>query len=208
MATTWTAGGPGYPVRVTFDRDQEINRLWGIPIFGMVGRWFLLIPHFLVLMVLGIAAGLSVFVTWIPILFSGRFPGWALDLYEMLYRWFVRVAAYQMLMVEPYPPFSSDAPYPVDLTIDAPQEINNLWGIPLFGLWLRGLLTIPHAIVLFFLGIGVWLGLFVIWLPVLVNGRFPQLGYDLYGGYFRLSTRISIWTLLVPVPYPPISPLE
>ncbi|HEX5589611.1 MAG TPA: DUF4389 domain-containing protein, partial [Candidatus Limnocylindrales bacterium] len=143
MTTTWTAGGPGYPVQVTFDRDQEINRLWGIPIFGMLLRWFLLIPHFLILMVLGMVSGLSILVTWIPILFSGRFPVWALDLYELTYRWFLRVSAYFLLMTDDYPPFSGDAPYPVDLTIDAPQEINRLWGIPIFGLWLRGLLTIP-----------------------------------------------------------------
>ncbi|MCI0583496.1 MAG: DUF4389 domain-containing protein [Chloroflexi bacterium] len=197
------AGRTGYPVRVTFDRNQEINRLWGIPFFGMLVRWLLLIPHFLVIMVLGIASGLSLLVTWIPILFTGRFPVWALDLYELTYRWFVRVSAYFFLMTDAYPPFSGDAPYPADVTIDAPREINQLWGIPLLGAWVRGLLTIPQAIVLFFLGIGIGFALLVIWLPVLVNGRFPQLGYDLFGGYLRMSTRVSIYTLLVPVPYPP-----
>jgi hypothetical protein len=48
----------------------------------------------------------------------------------------------------------------------------------------------------------------VTWIPVLLNGRFPQLGYDLVGGYLRLSIRLSMWTLLVPVPYPPISTSE
>lgn len=206
--TTWTAGQPGYPVQVTFDRNQEINRLWGIPVFGLLLRWFLLIPHFLIIMVLGMASGMSVFVTWIPVLFSGRFPAWAVDLYELTYRWFLRVSAYFLLMTDVYPPFSADAPYPVGFAIAAPKEINRLWGIPMFGLWLRGLLTIPQAIVIFILGVGIFLAMFVIWLPVLINGRFPQLGYDLFGGYLRLSTRVSIWTLMVPVPYPPISPLE
>lgn len=201
-------GGLGYPVRVTFDRNQEINRLWGIPLFGLLARWFLLIPHFIILWVLGLVSGLTILVTWIPILFTGRFPTWALDLYEMTYRWSTRVAAYALLMVGPYPPFSSDARYPVDVTIDAPQEINRLWGIPLLGLWLRGLLVLPHVIVLFFLGIGIGVAMLVTWLPVLLNGRFPQLGYDLFGGYLRLSTRVSIWTLLVPVGYPPIGIAE
>ena len=205
-ATTMTFGS-GYPVRVTFDRDQEINRVWGVPLFGMLARWILLIPHLLVIMVLGFACGLSVLVTWIPILVNGRFPGWAMDLYEMTYRWYVRVAAYGLLMVEAYPPFSSNAPYPVDVTIDAPQEIGNIWGIPILGIWVRALLVIPQAIVVALLGTVCWLALWVIWIPVLANGRFPQLGYDLFGGYLRISTRVSIWSLLVPVPYPPISPL-
>lgn len=208
MAATTMPGRSGYPVRITFDRDEEINRLWGIPLFGMLARLILLLPHYLVLMVLGIASGLSVLVTWIPILGSGRFPGWAMDLYEVTYRWYVRVAAYALLMVEDYPPFSPDAPYPVDLTIDAPQEISNVWGIPLIGIWVRGLLAIPQGIVIFFLGIACWLALWVVWIPVLAYGRFPQLGYDLFGGYLRISTRVSIWTLLVPVPYPPFSPME
>jgi hypothetical protein len=196
---------PGYGVRVTFDRDQEINRLWGIPFFGLMVRWIILIPHFLVVMVLGIAGGLSVLVTWIPVLIDGRLPGWAIDLYELTYRWFVRVSAYWFLMAEPYPPFSSDAPYPVDITVDAPQELNRLWGIPFFGIWVRGLLVIPHAIVLFILTIGISFAMFVTWIPILVNGRLPDIGYDLFEGYLRLSTRMSIWTLLVPIPYPPIS---
>jgi hypothetical protein len=208
MTATTMPGGFGYPVRVTIDRDQEINRLWGIPIFGLLARWFILIPHFLVLWVLGVVSGLSILVTWIPILVNGRFPGWAMDLYETTYRWSVRVAAYALLMVGPYPPFSADAPYPVDVTVDAPREINRLWGIPFLGIWVRGLLVIPHVIVLFFVGIVVWFALWVTWIPVLLNGRFPQVGYDLFGGYLRLSTRLSMWTLLVPVPYPPISTSE
>jgi len=206
-AATMTSGS-SYAIQVTFDRNQQINRLWGIPLFGILARWLLLIPHVLVITVLGIASGLSVLVTWIPILVNGRFPGWAMDLYEITYRWSTRITAYGVLMVDAYPPFSADAPYPVDVTVDAPNEMNRLWGIPFFGIWLRGLLAIPHAIVVFILGIGVFFAMFVVWIPVLIDGRFPQLGYDLFGGYLRLSTRIAIWTLLVPAPYPPLSPTE
>jgi hypothetical protein len=208
MTAMTTPGGPGYPIKVTFDRDQQINRLWGIPVVGMTIRWILLIPHFLIVWILGVVSGLSILVTWIPVLVSGRFPTWALDLYEMTYRWTVRISAYGLLMVGPYPPFSSDAPYPVDVTIDSGRELNRLWGIPFLGIWLRSLLLIPHAIVVFILAIGMGFAFLVIWLPVLLNGRFPQLGYDLFGGYLRLSTRMSLWALLVPAPYPPISPTE
>jgi hypothetical protein len=208
MAAATVPMQPGGGVRVTFDRNQEINRLWGIPFFGLLARGIILIPHLLVIWVLGFASGLSVLVTWIPILIDGRFPGWAMDLYEMTYRWTVRVTAYWLMMAAPYPPFSADAPYPVDVMVDAPRELNRLWGIPFVGYWVRGILVIPHAIVLFFLTIGFSFGLLVTWIPVLLNGRFPQLGYDLYGGYLRLSTRVSIYTLLVPIPYPPISPTE
>jgi hypothetical protein len=201
-------GGAGPAVRVSFDRDQSINRLWGIPLFGIAVRAFLAIPHFLVLWVLGVLSALSVLVTWIPVLVVGRLPGWALELYVTTYRWSVRVTAWVLLMVGPYPPFSSIAPYPVNLEVRPDASINRLWGIPFLGIWVRGLLVIPHVIVLFILSIGIGFAMLVTWIPVLVNGRFPQLGYDLFGGYLRLSTRMSLWTLLVPTPYPSISPLE
>jgi hypothetical protein len=49
---------------------------------------------------------LGVFVLWIPILISGRYPEWAATLYSGLLRYQVRVGAYIMLLPVPYPPFS------------------------------------------------------------------------------------------------------
>jgi Domain of unknown function (DUF4389) len=49
---------------------------------------------------------LGVFVLWIPILISGRYPEWAVTLYSGLLRYQVRVGAYIMLLPVPYPPFS------------------------------------------------------------------------------------------------------
>ena len=45
-----------YPVDVRFREDAPINRLWGIPVLGYIVRWCVLIPHFIVLFFLGIAA--------------------------------------------------------------------------------------------------------------------------------------------------------
>lgn len=206
MATTAMPTGGGQPVQVLIDRDQSINRLWGIPLFGMLVRWVLLIPHLLILWILGVLVAISALVSWIPILFLGRLPDTFVDLYVLTYRWTVRVGAYAVLMVEPYPPFSPAAPYPVDISVVAGTSINRLWGIPFLGFWVRSILVIPHAIVLFVLGIGIAFAMLVTWIPVLINGRFPQLGYDLFGSYLRLSTRVTLWTLFVPTPYPPINP--
>lgn len=201
-------GGSGYPVHLTIDRDQSINRLWGIPFFGLVVRWILLIPHWLILAVLGFITGLTLLISWIPVLFLGQLPAALFSLYVMTYRWGVRVVAYAVLMTDAYPPFSLDSPYGVDLIVEPRSSINRLWGIPFFGLLVRELLLIPQAIVLFFLGIAVYVVMLVIWIPVLVNGRFPQVGYDLFGGYLRLTSRVSLWILLMPMPYPPFGPGE
>ena len=41
---------------VTIDAGEVQNRLWGIPFLGVAVRSILLIPHFLVILVLSIAA--------------------------------------------------------------------------------------------------------------------------------------------------------
>ena len=202
------AGSSGYPVHLTIDRTQRVNRLWGIPLVGLVLRWILLIPHWLIIGILGFLAGLSVLVSWIPVLFLGRMPDMLFDLYVMTYRWAARVAAYAVLMTDSYPPFSLNVSYPVDLIVEPRSSLNRLWGIPFFGFLARELALIPHLIVLFFLGIVVYVAMLVMWIPVLVNGRFPQIGYDLFGGYLRLTSRASLWLLLMPMPYPPIGPSE
>lgn len=210
-AASGMSGGPsgsGYPVHLTIDRNQTINRLWGIPFFGLMVRWILLLPHWLILVVLGTVAGLSVLISWIPVLFLGQMPAMLFDLYVMTYRWGTRVAAYAVLMTDAYPPFSLSTPYGVDLIVEPRATINRLWGIPFFGVLARQILLIPQAIVLFFLGIAVYVVMFVVWIPVLMNGRFPQVGYDLFGGYLRLTSRVSLWILLMPMPYPPLGPSE
>jgi len=193
-----------YPVQVSFDPEQRINRLWGIPFLGMAARWLALIPHLFVAWVLSVGLGLSVLVSWIPVLFLGRQP--LAGFYVGTYRYLTRVIAWGFFLAGPYPPFSWNTAYPVN--VDAPTDgsINRLWGIPFLGLWLRGLLVIPHAIVLFALAIVLYFGIFVIWIPILINGRMPALGYQLYGGYLRLYARVYLWVFLTPVPYPPLLP--
>jgi hypothetical protein len=193
-----------YPVQVSFDPEQRVNRLWGIPFFGMAVRWFVLIPHFIVAYVLILAMGLSVLVSWIPVLFMGRQP--FAGFYGGTYRYMTRMIAWGLFLAGPYPPFSWNAAYPVNVDVPTGGAINRLWGIPIIGLWVRSLLIIPHAIVLLFLSVAMYLGIFVIWIPILINGRMPAIGYQLYGGYLRLYARSGLWVSLMPVPYPPFVP--
>jgi len=70
-------------------------------------KWFLAIPHYVVLIFLGIAAVVSVIIAWFAILFTGRYPRSLFDFVVGVLRWGNRVAAYAFLMVtDRYPPFS------------------------------------------------------------------------------------------------------
>jgi len=97
------------PVGVHISLDSlEINRLWGIPLFGYLVRVLILLPHLIVLTFAAIVIALSMLVLWIPILSSGRYPEWAVSLYGAFFRYVVRVEAYLLLLPVPYPPLWFD----------------------------------------------------------------------------------------------------
>jgi hypothetical protein len=69
-------------------------------------KWFLAIPHYVVLTVLYIGAVFAVLVAWFSILFTGRFPRPIFDYLVGVGRWTNRVTAYALILVtDQYPPF-------------------------------------------------------------------------------------------------------
>jgi hypothetical protein len=94
-----------HPVQVEFDQNEEQNRWWGIPLLGLLARWIILIPHWIVLWVLGAAAGIVLFFSWVPILVSRRQAASIVNFIRDYYRWFLRVSAYALLLTGTYPPF-------------------------------------------------------------------------------------------------------
>ncbi len=83
------------------DAKNELNR-W-LPLV----KWFLAIPHYIVLFVLGIAAIVSIVIAWFAILFTGRYPKGLFDFVVGVFRWCLRVAAYAFLLTtDRYPPFA------------------------------------------------------------------------------------------------------
>jgi Domain of unknown function (DUF4389) len=90
-------------VRLDFpypDARNDLNR-W-LPLV----KWFLAIPHYIVLIFLWIAAVLLVIGAWFAILFTGRYPRGIFDFVEGVIRWQNRVIAYAFTLVtDRYPPF-------------------------------------------------------------------------------------------------------
>lgn len=82
------------------DASRELNR-W-LPLV----KWFLAIPHYVVLFFLDIAAIVAVVIAWFAILFTGRYPRAFFDFVEGVIRWNNRVSGYAFLLVtDEYPPF-------------------------------------------------------------------------------------------------------
>jgi hypothetical protein len=82
------------------DAKHDLNR-W-LPLV----KWFLAIPHYVVLVFLYIAAIVVVVIAWFAILFTGRYPRGLFDFLQGVGRWHNRVAGYAFLLVtDRYPPF-------------------------------------------------------------------------------------------------------
>jgi len=85
------------------DAKKDLNR-W-LPLV----KWFLAIPHYVVLFLLAVAAALATIFAWFAILFTGKYPESLFRFVVGVGRWGLRVNAYAFLLVtDTYPPFSFD----------------------------------------------------------------------------------------------------
>ena len=70
-------------------------------------KWLLALPHYVVLLFLGLGAVVAVVIAWFAILFTGRYPRALFDYVVGVGRWALRVQAYAfLLLTDTYPPFS------------------------------------------------------------------------------------------------------
>ena len=83
------------------DVKTGLNR-W-MPLF----KWFLAIPHYIVLAFLAVGAVFAVIISWFAIMLSGQYPKGLFDYVVGVARYGLRVNAYAFLLVtDRYPPFN------------------------------------------------------------------------------------------------------
>jgi hypothetical protein len=184
---------PGYPAGFEISYPEELNR-W-LPLV----KWLLVIPHFIVLLFVGIGAFFVAIYAFFAVLFTGRWPRGAFDYMVGTFRWAYRVVAYYHLMVDPYPPFSmaDDPDYPVRLNIEYPEQIDR-WR-PL----VQWLLAIPY---LFVAGVLYWLtGILTIiaFFTVLFTKQIPRGVFDLMVPGLRWNVRGGAYAYFMTDRYPP-----
>jgi hypothetical protein len=86
------------------DAQRDLNR-WA-PLY----KWFLAIPHYIVLIFLTLGVVGAVVIAWFAILFTGRYPRGLFDYVVGVLRWHNRVVGYAFTLVtDTYPPFSLKA---------------------------------------------------------------------------------------------------
>jgi Domain of unknown function (DUF4389) len=160
-------------------------------------RLIMVIPQFIVLYALNIAAEVVLVISWFAALFTGRVPAGLADFLAGYLRWYSRVAAYVWLLTDTYPPFAlgEEEGYPIRVSL-TPGRLNRL------AVLFRLFLAIPALIVAAVAGWGIAAAALVIWLIVLIAGRMPDTLYQALAAILRYLIRLQGYWLLLSATYP------
>lgn len=206
-------GSTAYPLRIEGQLDSQLSR------WRWLVKWFLAIPHFVILVFLWIAFVVLTFVAFVTIVFTGRYPRAIFDFNVGVLRWTWRVSYYatSAIATDRYPPFTLEsADYPASLDVAYPERLSR--GLVLIKSWF---LAIPHLLIVgvftstltfgransgarFVLNNGV-LGILVCAAAIMliVTGRYPTGLYDLIMGINRWVYRVIAYVALMTDDYPP-----
>jgi hypothetical protein len=188
-------------------RPASQSRLTNFPLFiGTFIRYILLIPHLVVLYFLGLAALVVGFIADFAILFTGNYPRGMFNFVLGVQRWGMNVGVYVSSLRDEYPPFSTDdGKYPVTYDVAYPDKLSRILNFPIFGIYIKLLLAIPHYICLFFLGLVAYLIMFIASFAILFTGSYPDGMHKFMVGVMRWNQRVAVYAASMSDRYPPFS---
>jgi hypothetical protein len=186
-------------VSFSFDSPEKIAR-WR-PLL----HWLLVIPHFIVLYILNLVAGILVFVAWIVGVITGKIPEGIQGIIVAALRYGARVQTYMLFLRPEYPPFAWDTAFTDPGTdprtrLDIVPAVEGRSRVTIF---FRGLLLIPHLIVFVFLGIAFYVVTIIGWFAVIILGRGPSGLESFVVGFLRWMARFNAYANLLTDTYPP-----
>ncbi|MCY3782599.1 MAG: DUF4389 domain-containing protein [Chloroflexi bacterium] len=95
------------------------------------------------------------------------------------------------------------SPYPVNITAEYPERSSRLLAFCGLTFLIKGLLLLPHLIVLYFLSIVAVLAQLVGYVAIIITGWYPRGLFDFQVGVLRWNLRTSAWFLSIVDEYPP-----
>jgi hypothetical protein len=190
------AAAGGYPLRADVEHQVEYSRF--LPLI----KWLLLIPHFIVLIVLGILAMLVTLVSFFVVIITRRYPRGMFNFVVGVHRWAWRVQAYLLLMTDRYPPFTleDDPDYPAHFEIDYPEEGTARWR-PL----LSWLLVIPYFIAAYIIFYLAEIVVFFAFFAILFVKRYPEGMFDIVLIAMRWQAKANAYLYWLTTEYPPFA---
>ena len=188
---------PEKPIRLRVEDDLRRSRL------TVFFRLLLTIPHFVWLLLWGIAVFVAIVVGWFVTLVTGRLPEAFHRFIGAYLRYDTHVLAFLYLIGNPFPGFTGrPGSYPVDLEI-APREKQSRWKT-LF----RIFLSIPAFVLTFGLGFVLFLVAVFGWFVGVFLGRMPEGLRNLSAYSLRYTQQTYGYVYLLTDSYPFAGPAE
>jgi hypothetical protein len=169
------------------------------------GWLYIAIPHGCLLFFVGLWAAILGFISFWAILFTGRYPQSFFEFRVGLIRWQIRLNARLYNMADGYPSFGiKGTDEATKVEIPYPESISR--GLTLLRLFFGVIyVIIPHGFVLFFIGIGALVVLFIGWWAILFTGKLPLSLHNYLTGMLRWNTRVGLYMANMTDTYPPFS---
>ena len=180
-----------HPIGLIVDDDLRRTRL------TVFFRLLLAIPQLIWLYFFGIVAAFALLFAWIVAVFTGRVPDSLHDLLARYQRLTTHVAAYTLLIANPWPPFGgSPGTYPIDLRVDeaAPQSRLTVF--------FRGLLAIPALVLAYVFRLVNTLIAVLGWFYSLIFGRMHEGMRDLSAWMLQFEMQAYCYLFLLTGRYP------
>lgn len=99
---------PAYPVDVRMEPNTNPSKGWAIAGILLPVKLLALLPHFIVVSILAIAAVVATWIGYVTVAFTGTFPVGIQDFIAGVMQWGVRLTAFQHGITDEYPKFSLD----------------------------------------------------------------------------------------------------
>ena len=200
-----TTSGVDYPVRFEVDHPESPSRLLALLGVLLLVKWVLLIPHIVILIFLGIASLVAMYIGYWAVLITGTYPEVLFNFVAGVQRWSTRTDSWMNGLTDTYSPFSlSVADYPAAFEVNYPESPSR-WRALLGVIFLKAVLLIPHLIIVAALGIANFFAIYIGYWIVLITGRYPRDLFDFVVGVQRWNYRSNSWLSGLTDKYPPFS---
>ena len=192
IGPTWDL--PARPVRLEVTDDGRRSRL------TVLFRLLLAIPHFVWLVLWSVAAFFAAIANGLVALVRGRSADPLHRFLAAYVRYSSHVLGFVFVIANPFPGFTGEPGYPVDVVVDPPER-QNRWKT-----FFRFFLAIPAFIVSGALGAALAVAGILGWFAALVTGRMPTGLRNLGAVAIRYNAQTNAYWLVLTDAYPHASP--
>ncbi len=179
-----------HPIQLVVTDDLKRSRL------TVFLRLPLAVPHFFWMYLFGIVAALALVVAWVVGVVLGRIPGSFHRFLAAYTRYNTHLTAYLTIAANPFPGFTGNLPYPIDLEIAPPAKQGRL------RIFFRLLLAIPALVVVYLLQIVLYTIAVIAWFAALFTGRLDKSLRDILTFCIRYIAQTNAYVFLLTKRYP------